>query len=77
MSQPTTTPTDRRARPRPTAHACRADRCQQGRCACPVPQACELPEDTPATPLELTTFVLSVLAAAVLVLALVVLGGGA
>ena len=29
---------------RPTAR-CAANQCQQGRAACPVPQACQLPED--------------------------------
>lgn len=30
--------------------ACSADRCHQGRCACPCPQACELPADPAAPP---------------------------
>lgn len=44
----TTATTERRARPRHTP-ACRADRCGQGRHACPCPQACELPDPTDAT----------------------------
>ena len=55
---PTTT-TERRTKPR-TAHACQADRCRQGHRACPVPQACELPEEPPYTNAEITGFVLVV-----------------
>ena len=49
----TTATTERRSRPRHTP-ACNADRCSQGRHACPCPQACELPDypalqDAPAT----------------------------
>ena len=33
-------------------HICQADKCSQGRAACPVPQACEVAERTkPATPI--------------------------
>lgn len=29
-------------------HTCQADKCSQGRAACPVPQACEVPDATDA-----------------------------
>ena len=61
---PTTTTTERRTKPR-TAHACQADRCRQGHRACPVPQACELPEEPPYTNAEITGYVLIVAAAVV------------
>lgn len=56
---PTTTTTERRTKPR-IAHACQADRCRQGHRACPVPQACELPEEPPYTNAEISGFVLVV-----------------
>jgi hypothetical protein len=51
----------------PAAKACTADQCQQGRTACPCPQACELPgtdadplREDPATAFELVGVVLVV-----------------
>lgn len=50
--------TEHRSKPRtPPLRACQANRCHQGRCACPVPQACELPEEAPGTPAELVGLV--------------------
>ena len=73
---PTTTTTERRTKPR-TAHACQADRCHQGHRACPVPQACELPEEPPATNAEITLYALIVMAAFVSVCLLLFFGAGA
>lgn len=58
--------------------ACTANRCQQGRAACPVPQACELPTDeAPATAAELVSYLGVVLAAVAVVALLVFLAAGA
>ncbi|MFN7155058.1 MAG: hypothetical protein ACK4OE_15345 [Acidovorax sp.] len=58
--------------------ACTADQCQQGRTACPCPQACELPTDeAPATAAELVSYLGVVLAAVAVVALLVVLAAGA
>lgn len=48
MNQQTLPTTDRRARQRTTVPACSANRCIQGRTACPCPQACELADATDA-----------------------------
>lgn len=73
---PTTTTTERRTKPR-TAHACQADLCRQGHRACPVPQACELPEEPPYSNAEITGFVAVVAAAVIAVCFLVFFGTGA
>lgn len=44
---------------------CNANQCKQGHQPCPTPQACQLPDSTdeaPATGMEMTGFVLAVLA---------------
>lgn len=69
----TTAPTERRARPRHTP-ACTADRCSQGRHACPCPQACELPDEPPATTTELAAYIAAVTIAAAGLCVLVLLG---
>ena len=46
-----TVPNIGRARQRPTAPACTAQHCHQGRSACPCPQACDLPTTSTADPL--------------------------
>lgn len=69
-----TPPTERRARQRPTAPACTAQHCHQGRSACPCPQACELPTtsttdplaDEPASAMELLGLALGVVAVALI-----------
>ncbi|WP_426304055.1 hypothetical protein ACN9MJ_13655 [Acidovorax facilis] len=66
--------TERRTKPR-TAHACQADRCRQG--PCPVPQACELPEEEPYTNVEITGYVLVVAVAVVGACYLLFVGAGA
>jgi hypothetical protein len=72
----TTATTERRARPRHTP-ACRADRCSQGRHACPCPQACELPEEKPGTTLEVAAFCAVITVAILGLCVLVALGAGA
>ncbi len=71
MTQSTT---ERRTRERTHGPACTADLCQQGRAACPCPQACELPgaeadplSEEPSTAFELVTMwlVIAVLACGV------------
>lgn len=72
----TTATTERRARPRHTP-ACRADRCSQGRHACPCPQACELPEEAPASTTEMTVFFAVITVAILGLCVLAALGAGA
>lgn len=58
-----------------TTRTCTADQCQQGRSACPCPQACELPTtsttaplaDEPASAMELLGLALGVVAVALIV----------
>lgn len=68
--------TERRARPR-CGHQCNSNQCHQGRTPCPTPQACEVPEEQPATNAEITAFVLVVVAAVVSVCCLLFVGAGA
>lgn len=68
--------TERRTKPR-TAHACQADRCRQGHRACPVPQACELPEEEPHTNAEITGFVMVVAIGIVSLCVITFFGAGA
>lgn len=73
MSKPTTN-TRPHPVPAPVRYGCTAQLCQQGRAACPCPQACELPapdsdplHDEPASRLELVLMAATVAAAIVAV----------
>lgn len=60
-----------------THRACQANRCHQGRHTCPCPQACEIPDEDPASPLEWIVVVVMVAAFVVLVFSALFLAPGA
>ena len=61
--------------PAPVRYGCTAQLCQQGRAACPCPQACEVPasdadplHDEPATRIEIALMCIAIVAVAAVVL---------
>ena len=74
MSKPTSH-TQPHPVPAPVRYGCTAQLCQQGRAACPCPQACELPapdadplRDEPATRTEIALMCIAIAAVAVVLL---------
>lgn len=74
MSKPTTN-TRPHPVPAPVRYGCTAQLCQQGRTACPCPQACELPapdadplHDEPATRTEIALMCIAIAAVAVVLI---------
>ena len=74
MSKPTTN-TRPHPVPAPVRYGCTAQLCQQGRAACPCPQACELPapdadplHDEPVTRTEIVLMCIAIAAVAVVLI---------
>ena len=74
MSKPTTN-TRPHPVPAPVRYGCTAQLCQQGRAACPCPQACEVPapdaaplHDEPATRTEIALMCIAIAAVAAVLL---------
>ena len=74
MSKPTTN-TRPHPVPAPVRYGCTAQLCQQGRAACPCPQACEVPapdadplHDEPVTRTEIVLMCIAIAAVAVVLI---------